>query len=137
MKVTIIPEDKMIGVDGVFHKFDFIINSNIHAIQWDGNKGEIEYKNKANEKFDDFTPYQSLLTERTASIDAEAQAERDAAAAVEAVIEEAKTPQDRRREEYPSIQDQLEAMYEARQGDNTKLAAIDAAIAIINEKYPL
>jgi hypothetical protein len=45
MKVTIIPEDRWIRRDGTQANlpdwsFD---DANIHAIQWDGAKGEIEY----------------------------------------------------------------------------------------------
>jgi len=43
------------------------------------------------------------------------------------------TLQDRRWELYPTIQDQLDALYQARQGDPTGLAAIDAAITQVNQ----
>jgi predicted dinucleotide-utilizing enzyme len=46
MKLTIIPEDAAVYIDGVCVSgidISFVPN-NIHAIQWDGNFGEIEYK---------------------------------------------------------------------------------------------
>lgn len=47
MKITIIPDDKKINVDGRMLKSkDFLFPVNIHAIHWDGEKGHIEYKDK-------------------------------------------------------------------------------------------
>jgi hypothetical protein len=41
-----------------------------------------------------------------------------------------------RRAEYPSVEEQLEAAYEARQGDNTRQLAVDERIRAVKEKYP-
>lgn len=41
-----------------------------------------------------------------------------------------------RRAEYPSVGDQLDAAYQARQGDNTKQLEIDAEILRVKEHYP-
>lgn len=41
-----------------------------------------------------------------------------------------------RRAEYPTVGDQLEAMYEARQGNNAKLDAVDEKIRLVRDKYP-
>ena len=41
--LTIVPEDKTVIVDGMGFKFDFIIDTDIHAIQWDTDSGHIEY----------------------------------------------------------------------------------------------
>jgi len=47
MKFTIIPDDQTIIVDGWgFSALEFIIDSNIHAVQWYGQFGEIEYKSE-------------------------------------------------------------------------------------------
>lgn len=48
MKLTYITEDKTIGIDGDFRivKSDISIDKKISAIQWDGNKGHIEYFDK-------------------------------------------------------------------------------------------
>ena len=49
MKVTIIPEDKFISVGGTGYlgiSTDWsYIPSNVHAVQWDGSSGEVEYNN--------------------------------------------------------------------------------------------
>jgi hypothetical protein len=37
---------------------------------------------------------------------------------------------------YPSVGDQLDAMYKARMGDSAELEAIDQRIAEIKEQYP-
>ena len=46
MKLTVIPEDNMVVVDGEGLLLDVTADANIHAIQWDGvnESGEIEYK---------------------------------------------------------------------------------------------
>ena len=45
MKFTIIPEDKLIIIDGLgYSPLAFKIDANIHAVQWYGEFGEIEYK---------------------------------------------------------------------------------------------
>lgn len=38
--------------------------------------------------------------------------------------------------EYPSIGDQMDAAFKARQGDNSQQLEIDSAIAIVKAKYP-
>jgi hypothetical protein len=44
--------------------------------------------------------------------------------------------QEKRRLEYPSIGDQLDALYKARHGDPSELQAIDAKIAGVKTKHP-
>jgi hypothetical protein len=41
-----------------------------------------------------------------------------------------------RRSEYPSVGDQLDAAYKARQGDETEQVAIDGLISKVKDKYP-
>ena len=41
-----------------------------------------------------------------------------------------------RKKEYPGVREQLEAAYEARQGDDTHQKALDTRIAEVREKYP-
>jgi hypothetical protein len=76
MKVTIIPEDRWIRRDGTQANlpnwsFD---DANIHAIQWDGAKGEIEYNGSPKRRNDSFTssaiiaPYLAALDAYLASI---------------------------------------------------------------------
>lgn len=42
----------------------------------------------------------------------------------------------RRKAEYPSVEEQLDAAYEARQGNNTKQIEIDERIQRVKEKFP-
>ena len=76
MKVTIIPEDRWIRRDGTQANlpdwsFD---DANIHAIQWDGSKGEIEYNGTPKRRNDSFTsaaiiaPYLAALDAYLASV---------------------------------------------------------------------
>ena len=41
-----------------------------------------------------------------------------------------------RRAEYPSVEDQLDAAFKARQGDDTEQLELDNRIAEIKHKYP-
>ena len=60
--LTIVPEDKTVIVDGMGFKFDFIIDPDIHAIQWDTDSGHIEYKSdKSNITIDSITEYDSII----------------------------------------------------------------------------
>lgn len=43
MRLTVIPSDRTILLDGVPLTFDFAADANIHAIQWYGDYGTIEY----------------------------------------------------------------------------------------------
>ena len=43
---------------------------------------------------------------------------------------------DMRRAEYPSVEEQLEAAYEARQGNNARQLEVDEKIRRVREKYP-
>jgi hypothetical protein len=76
MKVTVIPEDRWIRRDGTQANlpdwsFD---DANVHAIQWDGAKGEIEYNGTPKRRNDSFTsaailaPYLAALDAYLASI---------------------------------------------------------------------
>ena len=41
-----------------------------------------------------------------------------------------------RRAEYPSVETQLDAAYQARQGDNARQQEVDEEIRVVKEKYP-
>lgn len=66
-KYSIIPSDGFVSKDGVgYSGLTFSIDSTIHAVQWDGTSGEIEYKQTAdgkpeNASFDDITDFQSAV----------------------------------------------------------------------------
>ena len=152
-KITIVPEDGMVLVDGVFRgDMNLSVDPNIHAIHWDGTKGVIEYKDKPEEDIDDITPYMPLVaqqaaeiqteTDEAATIAAEREAELEAiiAAAFEANEAVRGIPLSatvKRRAEYPSLIRHLEALYADRQGDPSKLATFDTEMAVVDTKYPL
>lgn len=75
MKVTIVPEDKTVVVDGVAAiDIDMSgIDENIHAIQWRDNKGEIEWKESSeggihNEEIFSFERFEFMLDRHQAKI---------------------------------------------------------------------
>ena len=63
MRVTIIADDGKVGVDGVFRVVDLsTLDANIHAVQWDGAAGHVEFKDgESNEAIDDLSPFQSFI----------------------------------------------------------------------------
>ena len=62
MRLTIIPSDKVVIKDGkALHGLNFTL-AGIRAVQWYGNKGEVEYLDGSpNEIIDDLSPYQSII----------------------------------------------------------------------------
>jgi len=85
MKITVIPEGKIIGIDGTF--FGDIqqdlswIPSNVHAVQWSDSSGEIEYNDGTpNEIISDLGIYAQAQTDfdnETQRIAAAVEAARD------------------------------------------------------------
>lgn len=68
MRVTIIPEDGFVSVDGEgYSELDLsFMDADIHALQWYDTDGEIERQDNrgrivANEPITDLTPYQPAL----------------------------------------------------------------------------
>ncbi len=104
MKVSIIPSDKTIIVDGQALTFDYDIDPTIHAIQWDGDSGEIEYNDGiANEQFTDSTLVDTLVSayeDEVERLEAEAQATAQAVVDEAEALEAAKTYADHRRARY-------------------------------------
>jgi len=118
-----------INVDGVTidsKNFADIVDSNIHAIQWNGTSGEIEYKDDTpNKEITDISSYDfetKFATEKQAIADAEAKAETDRIAAM--------TYADKRSAEYPAIGDQLDDIY------HNGIDSWKSTIKAIKDKYP-
>lgn len=68
-KVTIIPEDSKVIVNGVPSGVDlskFGIDADIHAIQWDGKSGRIERKKGESSFIKDFSEYAPIVKEHEA-----------------------------------------------------------------------
>lgn len=68
MRVTIIPVENRVSVEGMSEAVDCFSYEDINAVQWYGDHGEIEYWNglgakklRANTVIDDFTPFQHLI----------------------------------------------------------------------------
>ena len=62
MRLTIVVPDSMVGVDGEFRNFSFEINPAIHAVQWDGEKGHIEFNNGApNQAIDNMSEFSEII----------------------------------------------------------------------------
>ena len=60
--LTIVPEDKTVVVDGIGFTFDFIVDPDIHAIQWNTDSGHIEYKSdKFNTTINSIKEYDSII----------------------------------------------------------------------------
>jgi hypothetical protein len=119
MNVCIVKEDKVVMVDGEGMNFDFVLPTNVWAIQWNGTSGEIEFNDGTpNEAITDFSAYQSLIdgyaTEK----------QRLAADADDA--EAARTYADMRKAEY-NLLPQFEMQYDDQvNGTTTWVDAINA-----------
>lgn len=61
MRLTVIPSDNVIILDGEVLKFSYIADPNIHAIQWYGAHGYIEYVNGNQVKTVDAADVQSFV----------------------------------------------------------------------------
>lgn len=71
MRVVVINSEKRVGVNDEFYSgIDFELPQNIHAIQWYGTWGEIEFNQEivgqrfikpANQTITDFTPYDYIV----------------------------------------------------------------------------
>lgn len=72
MKLTIVADDERVGVDGLFFEHVKLpqLDPSIHAVQWYGEYGEVEYKTRfengalvrpANMVITDITPYQFAI----------------------------------------------------------------------------
>ena len=91
-KVTVVPKDKLLVVNGQALWFDYKVLDGIHAIQWDGieKAGHIEYtdRNHANFKFEE-DKYEEIVAPFVAAWEAEKERlEAEAKAAEEARIAE-------------------------------------------------
>jgi len=105
---------------------DYGVASNIHAIQWDGSSGEIEYNDGTpNATITDISSFDfeaKHATEKQAIADAEAKDEADIIANM--------TYADKRSAEYPSIEDQLDDIY------HNGVDGWKTTIKTVKDKYP-
>lgn len=132
--LTIVKDDKWVKVDGVGLTLDAVdLPANVHAIQWDGSTGHIEYNDgTANETISSIDAY-STITNDHATLKA-ANATADAEAATALATEQNTYAHKRLYDEttsYASIGEQLDQQYhDAVNGTTTwkdGVAAVKAA----------
>ena len=125
--VTVVTQDKSMTIDGDPMNFDLGLDHNVWAIEWDGSKGHIEYKDDTpNKDITEFPELESLTAKHTqAKIDAEAKVVADEKKRVDAM-----TYADKRREDYPAIGDQLDDIY------HNGIDGWKATIKVTKDKYP-
>ncbi|SFW21812.1 hypothetical protein [Nitrosovibrio sp. Nv17] len=59
MRVTIVRDDGVVGVDGVFRRIDLsALPPGVRAVQWDGMQGHVEYDDVANTRLDTLSEFQ-------------------------------------------------------------------------------
>lgn len=71
MNLTIIADDGIVAVDGVFRTVNLTtLDANIHAVQWNGTTGHIEYKDDSfNLDITDVTAYQTFIDAWTSAVE--------------------------------------------------------------------
>jgi hypothetical protein len=69
MRLTIIRDDSLVGVDGVFRTVDLsaLQETGIRIAQWDTNQGHIEFDEGPNEDITDITEFQPFINLWTAA----------------------------------------------------------------------
>jgi len=127
--LTIIKDDKFVNVDGHPLTLDAVVlASNVHAIQFDGTNGEIEYNDgTANEAITSISAYSTITDDHATKKTANATAEAEKAAAATALLA---TYSQKRLQEYPSIPDQFDDIY------HNGIDAWKATIKVTKDKYP-
>jgi len=125
--VALIAEENKIIIDGDSMSFDLGLDDNVWAVQWDGSKGHIEYNDGSpNKDITEFPELESLAAKHTqAKIDAEAKVVADEKKRIDAM-----TYADKRKEDYPDIEDQLDDIY------HNGIDGWKATIKATKDKYP-
>lgn len=112
--LTIIKNDKFVAIDNEGYVLDAVdLPANVHAIQWDGSSGWIEYNDgTANETISSIDAYSTITDDhatKKAAVEAERQAEIDADAALRATYSWKRQYDDTT--SYPEIGEQLDQLY--------------------------
>ena len=135
--LTIVPEDKTVVVDGMSFIFDFMVDPDIHAIQWDTDSGYIEYKSdKFNTTIDSIKEYDSIIAKH-GEVKLEFEIEE------KKILDELKKYDEEqklipkysklRAREYKSIREQLDMQYWDKKNDTNNW---ENYIDTIKAKYP-
>ena len=135
--LTIVPEDKTVVVDGMSFIFDFMVDPDIHAIQWDTDSGHIEYKSdKFNTTIDSIKEYDSIIAKH-GEVKLEFEIEEKKILDEQKKYDEAQKliPEysKLREREYKSIGEQLDMQYWDIKNDTNNW---EIYIDTIKEKYP-
>ena len=63
MKLTIVKDDGVVGVDGVFYKIEpMVLPASLRVVQWNGTSGHEEWVDKANSFFNKLSKYEAIYT---------------------------------------------------------------------------
>jgi len=129
--LTIIKDDKFVSVDGEGLFLDAVVlAANVHAVQFDGSNGTIEYNDgTANEDITSISAYSTITDDHATLKAANATAASDAATA-KTTLEA--TYQWKRQQEYPQIGDQLDDLFH-KGAFSTEMAA---TLQAVKDKYP-
>ena len=127
--LTIVKDDKFVAVDGEGLFLDAVVlAANVHAVQFDGTNGEIEYNDGTpNEAITSISAYSTITDDHAAKKAANVKAASDAATA-QATLEA--TYGWKREQEYPSIADQLDDIY------HNGVDGWKATIKAVKDTYP-
>lgn len=67
MRLTIVRDDNVVGVNGTFRKVDLTgLPAGVRALQWDGTSGHLEYDDSTNAELTSITPFQTFIDRWTA-----------------------------------------------------------------------
>src|SRR5690242_19654221 len=62
MRITIVRDDSVVGVDGIFRRIDLsAMPAGIRAVQWNGVNGHIEYDDMANGPLNNIADFQQFI----------------------------------------------------------------------------
>ena len=127
--LTIIKDDKFVSVDGEGLFLDAVVlAANVHAVQFDGSNGTIEYNDgTANEDITSISAYSTITDDHATLKAANATAASDAAAA-KTTLEA--TYQWKRQQEYPTIEECVHAIHD------DDLDALQVLRQAVKDKYP-
>lgn len=108
--LTIIKDDKWVSVDGLgLHLDEVVLPSNVHAVQWDGSAGWIEYNDGTHNKSISSISDYSTITDDHATKKAANEAAATKAANDQKALEDTYTH--KRKTAYAPIQEQLDQQY--------------------------
>ncbi len=127
--LRIIKNDKWASVDGVGMFLDAVVlPANVHAVQWDGTTGHIEYNDGTeNETISSISAYSTITTDHATKVTEDNTAISNAATA-QTTLEA--TYGWKREQEYPNIKDQLDDIY------HNGVEGWKTTIKTTKDKYP-